>query len=146
MREWSFSASAEWVVGVLLVVAIVAAVVRRNAGSERAARTPALLPDSDILSAGGQVAPARPRRHARLLHLHRQLVHLVVELRRREADHVLAVQLLRDARERRREVARSSSARSSRRRFRRRSCAGRRPACVRTCCWPLKYLLSRPIA
>jgi len=25
MREWSFSASAEWVVGILLVVAIIAA-------------------------------------------------------------------------------------------------------------------------
>ena len=53
---------------------------------------------------GRQVAAPRPRRHARLLHAYRQLVDLAVELGRREADHVLAVQLLRDPREGRREV------------------------------------------
>ena len=37
MRDWSFSASAEWVVGALLVVVIVAALVRLSAACNSAA-------------------------------------------------------------------------------------------------------------
>src|SRR6185436_3391812 len=50
------------------------------------------------------VAPARPRRHAGLLHLHVELVLLTVERGGIEADRVEAVQLLNDARERRPQV------------------------------------------
>ena len=68
----------------------------------------------------------------------RQLVHASVELRGREAEHVLAVQLLRDAREGRRELARLLQARSSRRRFRRRSSCSPPSGLLRTMRWPLK--------
>src|SRR4029079_8020179 len=54
---------------------------------------------------GGQIALPRPRRHSRLLYAYGELVYAVIELLRREAEHVLTVQLLRDAREGRREVA-----------------------------------------
>ena len=53
-----------------------------------------------------EIALTRPDRHARLVHLHVEFVHLAVERDRGEADQVLAAQLLRDAGERRREVRR----------------------------------------
>src|SRR5258708_20373908 len=52
------------------------------------------------------MAAAGSRRGSRLLNFRRQLVHAVAELRRGEANHILAVQLLRDLRERWRELAR----------------------------------------
>src|SRR5579872_6137932 len=46
------------------------------------------------LVGGGEVAAAGAGAELRLLHAHGELVHLVVELHGREADDVLAVQLL----------------------------------------------------
>ena len=53
-----------------------------------------------------EITPARPHRHPRPLHLHFELVHLAVERDGCKPDQVLTAQLLRDARERRRELRR----------------------------------------
>ena len=81
------------------------------------------------------VVLARAHLQAGLLHLHLELVRLAIEIRGLEAERVLAVQFVGDAREGAPTDRRAVRARSSRRRSPRRSSAGRDPdaGCRRRC-------------
>ena len=142
LYECNFSSTIELVTGALLVLTILA--VSFHGASSRTRATFSFASLVTALVGRREIALTRPHGHPRLRHPHFELVHLVVQRDRRKPNQVLTAQLLRHARERRREVRGLQQLEVAAAGFvRNLAQVARRPR--RTTRMPLKYSDSRPI-